>query len=249
MHNFSHKGAKLPSGRSKSKRRRTKALDSIGQGKADLWGTPAMFDNPILVLLVFAGALYLAKLWWDDVRAARDSEPHPNALPGASLAPTGALVVAAIGAIFLVGLETAGEVALGVSGEQSTLPAIFLLAMIGAGILEEVIFRGFLVVTKKGKLLLYGSILAFSLLFTLAHTQYYTEIPEGASWMEFQFTFDTKSLWTLSLLFLNSLWFYAVRFFPLNPTQSLLPCFVAHISSNVAVFVVKAAQGHIVGLY
>jgi hypothetical protein len=53
----------------------------------------------------------------------------------------------------------------------------------------------------------------------------------------------------LLLLFLNSIWFYTLRFCKWNPRHSLLPCFAAHIASNVMVFVVKLAQGHVTSLY
>ena len=41
----------------------------------------------------------------------------------------------------------------------------------------------------------------------------------------------------------GSLWFYAVRFFPLNPTRSLLPCVAAHATKNLGVIALKYAQG------
>ena len=45
--------------------------------------------------------------------------------------------------------------------------------------------------------------------------------------------------------FITSLWLYVVRFNPLNPDRSLLPCFMAHTVRNLAVFGIKAAQGFI----
>jgi membrane protease YdiL (CAAX protease family) len=208
-----------------------------------------MSDSPILILVVFAGALYLLKLWRDDLLAERSGQPNPKALPGAKPVPVSALWIGGIGALLLVILETAGELALGVSAEQTDITAIFLFAMVGAGVLEEVLFRGFLVIDKKGHKLLISSIIGFSLLFALLHFQYYTEIPEEAAWWEFRFAIDTKAGWSLLLLFLNSLWFYTVRFFKWNPQHSLLPCFVAHVASNLGVFLVKLMQGHVAGLY
>lgn len=204
-----------------------------------------MSDSPLVIIAVFLGALYLAKLWRDDYRRDQTGDPNPQALPGATSAPMVAIVIAIIGALILVGVETAGEIAMGVSAQQSDITAIFLLAMIGAGLIEEVIFRGYLVISNKGKAALYGSIFGFSLLFALLHVQYYTEIPEDGSWRDFIFVIDQKSAWTLLILFLNSIWFYTVRFFPLNPRHSLLPCFLAHIASNIGVFIVKLAQGHV----
>jgi len=208
-----------------------------------------MSDSPLLVLIVFAGAVYLFKLWLDDFRAARAGSPNPKALPGATAAPLAAILIGTAGAVALVAVETAGELAMGVSEEQTDIAALFLLAMIGAGILEEVIFRGYFVIAGKGRKLLLLSIIGFSLLFALLHYQYYMEFSSDGSARQLTITLESKQLWSLLLLFLNSLWFYTVRFFKWNPQHSLLPCFAAHIASNVAVFVVKLAQGHVTTLY
>jgi membrane protease YdiL (CAAX protease family) len=208
-----------------------------------------MSDSPLIILILFAGAAYLFKIWRDDLLAWKGGQPNERGIPGATSAPAIALWIGAIGAVVLVLVETGGEIALGVSSEQTDITAIFLLAMVGAGILEEVLFRGYLVIQNKGRAILVASVVGFSLLFALAHYQYYTEIPEEGSWRDLVFVIDSKSLWSLLLLFLNSLWFYSVRFFKWNPYQSLLPCFVAHISSNVAVFAVKLIQGHVTGFY
>jgi hypothetical protein len=45
--------------------------------------------------------------------------------------------------------------------------------------------------------------------------------------------------------FITSLWLYLVRFNPLNPDRSLLPCFTAHIVRNLAVFGIKWVQGFV----
>ena len=208
-----------------------------------------MSDSPLLILLVFAGALYLAKLWRDDYRAGMAGKPNPKALPGATGVSAVAMLVGAVGAVLLVLIETGGEIALGVSAEQTDIAAIFLLAMVGAGILEEVIFRGYLVVGSKGKAILVLSIVGFSLLFALLHFQYYATLEKVDDMYDLTLMVNAKSGWSLLLLFLNSLWFYTVRFFKWNPAHSLLPCFVAHVTSNVTVFLVKLAQGHVPSLW
>jgi membrane protease YdiL (CAAX protease family) len=204
-----------------------------------------MNDSPLVIIALFAGAVYLAKLWFDDLKRERAGDPNPSALPGTTTASALACIVAAAGALLLVGIETGGEIALGVSAEQSDITAIFLLAMVAAGFIEEIVFRGYLVVTSRGKAILIASIIGFSALFALLHVQYYTAVPEDGSWTDFSFDLNAKSSWTLLILFINSLWFYAVRFFPLNPRHSLLPCIIAHIASNLGVFFVKLAQGHV----
>lgn len=208
-----------------------------------------MSDSPILSIALFAGALYLLKLWREDFLLWEAGRPNAKGFPGATGASRAALATAAAGALVLVGIETAGEIALGVSGEQTSLPVLFILPMVGAGILEEILFRGYLVVQNRGRARLVLSCLFFSALFAALHYQYYVEIPEEGGLSAVALKLDVKSSWTLLLLFLNSLWFYAVRFATWNPERSLLPCFVAHISSNLAVFGVKAAQGHISGWF
>jgi membrane protease YdiL (CAAX protease family) len=208
-----------------------------------------MSDSPLFTIVLFAGAVYLFKLWLDDYRAAKAGNPNERALPGATAAGMTAVGIAVLGALILLAVETGGEIALGVSDQQSDITVIFLLAMVGAGVIEEIVFRGYVVIDKKGRNLLLLSIFGASLVFSLAHYQYYTEIPEEGSLMDLTFVFDPKSLWSLFILFLNSLWFYTVRFFKWNPAHSLIPCFAAHIASNGGVFVVKAVQGHVTGLY
>ncbi|MEX0322858.1 MAG: CPBP family glutamic-type intramembrane protease [Puniceicoccaceae bacterium] len=206
-----------------------------------------MFDSPLMILVFCAAALYCLKIWREDYLSARRGSPNPRALPGATGVPAIAIWVGVIGAILLVLLETAGEIHLGVSSQQTTIPAIALLSMLAAGIIEEIIFRGYIIIDKRGTNMLIASAMVFSLIFALLHYQYYTEIPEDGNWRDMSLVIDSKSLWSLFLLYLNSLWFYTVRFFRLNPQHSLLPCFAAHIASNFAVFMVKLAQGHVVG--
>ena len=206
-----------------------------------------MSESPLLAFILFAGAAYLFKIWRDDLVALQGDKPNPRPLPGATSAPMTAIWIGIAGAVFLVLLETGGELALGVSAEQSDIAAIALLSMIGAGIIEEIIFRGYFVVQKRGKAVFIGSILLFSLLFTLAHYQYYADVEKIGEEVEFAIFIDRKVAWTLLLLFLNSLWFYTVRFFKWNPQHSLLPCFAAHIASNLAVFFVKLSHGHVTG--
>lgn len=209
--------------------------------------TFTMVDSPWLGLLLFAGALYVLKLWRDDLRHNASGTPKPGSFPGATPAPLWWVLVGVAGALVLVGIETAGEYALGTVAEQSDIVALSLFLFIGAGILEELVFRGFLVITGRGQRILWLSIVVFSLLFALLHVQYYLHWEEDAPWHAFTWALDGAAAWTLAILFVNSLWFYALRFLPMNPQQSLLPCFAAHVASNLGVFFVKLAQGHVTG--
>jgi membrane protease YdiL (CAAX protease family) len=203
-----------------------------------------MLDSPLITIALFVGALYILKLYLDDARQAAGGTPNPKALPGAVFSARPAYVLGIVGAIVLLAFQTVGESLLGLTDQQSVLPWIMLLAAIAAGIIEEVIFRGYLVVTKKGTAVLWLSILGFSLLFSLLHNHVW-KWEDGA--LEFHFTL--KAFWTHFALFLNSVFFYFCRFNPWNPTRSLLPCFVAHIVMNVGVFLVKWQQGYMDGLF
>lgn len=201
-----------------------------------------MTSSPWLPLLLAAPAVYLFKLWWSDYRAEQAGTPKPGAFPGTTPASRPWLLIAAAGGLLLVAVETAGEYALGVVGEQTTVSAIALLGFIAAGFYEELFFRGFIFYDRRGRGWRNLSIIAASLLFTLLHYQYYLDPPEAGGRA---IAFSVKSAWSLTMIFLSSLWFYFLRFSAHNVSRSLLPCFVAHIVSNVAVFAVKGAQGFV----
>ena len=203
-----------------------------------------MYDNPLVGLLITILALYIAKLWYDDYRANASGKPLERGLPGAVASPPLAIAVAVFGALLLVAVETMGENLLAVSDQQSDIAMFFLPVMISAGIIEEIVFRGYLVFTNRGRTALICGMMLASAAFAALHTQYWIAwVGPDTGWFETRIS--TKSVWTLLVLFANSLWFYFVRFSNLNPARSLLPCFAAHISSNIAVFLVKLAQGHV----
>lgn len=174
----------------------------------------------------------------------RAGTPNPNAFPGATPTTSLAIVIAIIGALLILAFETGGEYALGVVSEQSDITVLFAMFTLTAAFVEELIFRGFLVVPNKGRLALIGSILFFSTLFTLLHPFLWSWGEEGLV-----FNFTDKAWFSSSVVFMNSLWFYTVRFLPVNPRHSLIPCFLAHFSSNLGVIIIKAFQGHLVGWF
>ncbi len=207
-------------------------------------------DDPFLLLAVAALTGYVFYTWLGDYRRAKVGSPDPRAFPGATTCPATAIVVAVTGALVLLGLETGGENLLGISGQQSNISVLFLVAMIGAAFGEELVVRGFCVVTTRGRWALLGSILLFSLLFALAHPFFWDwKSPADGQPKQLMFDFSLKAWWSSAMVFVFSLWLYALRFplrYPkLNPRASLLPCIAAHLAKNLGVFAIKLIQGHV----
>lgn len=200
-----------------------------------------MSDNPVAILLYLGVAGYVLYLYHVDFRSTRAGNvADGNSMPGASAMPASALIIGVCVAVLILAIETGGEVVLGISSEQSQMAWYFLFASLAAGVIEEVIFRGYLVVSKRGRAALITSCVGFSFVFALIH---------GHLWSTengFDFTFTTKGVFSTSILFFNSLWFYLVRFGPWNPTQSIFPCMLAHACSNLGVFIIKLFQGYVV---
>jgi len=213
-------------------------------------------SDPTMIIITAAIAIFMFKMWLDDYKAQQAGKPNDKAFPGAFPCSMKAIWVAVIGALVILAAETGGEIALGISAEQSDITWLFLISMTTAAFIEELIFRGFLVIEGKGKALLIGGCVAFSVIFTLLHPFFWDfDMPEGvAGWKIWEgalvWDFGVKAWFTSAFLLINSLFFYAMRLYtPLNPTRSLIPCMVAHLASNWGVFVIKLAQGHVVGLY
>jgi len=231
------------------------ADESVGEAGGSYSGEGML----VVYLVMFAVAGYVFKLWLDDFRANRSmggGGEKKGALPGALPVPGAAIGVAVAGALVLLGVQTWGEYALGIVGEQSDIAVSFLLMMVSAAFIEEVIFRGYLAVTGKGRAWLWGSVLFFSGVFALLHPFLwdYELAGDAAGWAIWQAEWtlkldSTKAWFSTAAIFVNSLWFYAVRFWALNPRQSLIPCFAAHLAMNLGVFAVKLAQGHVVALW
>jgi membrane protease YdiL (CAAX protease family) len=122
------------------------------------------------------------------------------------------------------------------------MTGLFALYTLAAAFVEELIFRGYLVVENRGRPALVAGIIGASLLFALLH-------PFLWAWKDrtLVFHFGSKAWFSTGMIFAGSLWFYAVRFSPLNPTRSLLPCIAAHAAKNAGVIAIKYAQGYLAG--
>lgn len=202
-----------------------------------------MNESPFMVLLYVGVAAYVGYMYWGDYQSNQASEqPDPQGMPGATSASLGLFVIGVIGALLILAAETGGEIALGIASEQSEMVWYFVFAILGAGIVEEIIFRGYLVVDNKGRAALIGSCVGFSLIFAIIHGHFWSN-EEGEA---FAWTFTTKAFFTTGILLASSLWFYALRFGRWNKNRSLFPCMLAHAASNLGVFCVKWAQGFVV---
>ncbi len=212
-----------------------------------------MTNDPWILALMIGLSGYVCKLWFDDFRSARAGQPNPKAIPGATPAPRKAVLIACVGAAVLLAIETWGEIKLGLTDEQSKMTALFAFYTLFAAIVEEIIFRGFIVYDRGSRLALWGGVVLASFLFAALHP-YLWEMKnwemarffEAENWrITWQFT--PKAWFTTAMLFAGSLWFYAMRFSGFNPQRSLLPCFAAHFTKNAGVIAIKAAQGFLVG--
>jgi len=188
--------------------------------------------------------VYVAKLWFDDFRNARGGRPNPRALPGATPASWKAIIIAATGSLALLGAETWGEKIFGLTEQQSKMTSLYAVYTLLAAIIEEIIFRGFIVVENRGRSALWLGAVGASLLFAALHPFLWDWKDGKLLW-----SFTSKAWFSTGAIFLGSLWFYVTRFATFNPQRSLLPCFAAHGAKNLGVIAIKAAQGFLVGWY
>jgi uncharacterized protein len=201
-----------------------------------------MNDQPVLIILVATIGLYVMHLWREDYRSFRAGQPNPQALPGATPCSLNACIIACVGALVILAAETAGEIWLGLSEQQTKITALFAFYTLIAAFVEELIFRGFIVIDHKGKILRWTGIVGASLVFAALHP-FLWKWEDGS----FIWTADLKGWFSTAVVFISSLWFYIVRFAAFNPRGSLLPSIAAHAVKNLGVIGIKAAQGFLVG--
>lgn len=200
-----------------------------------------MNDNPVLLVLMIAAGIYVFSLWRQDYLAASAGHQNSRPLPGATPTTVAACLIAVSGVLVILGLETWGEIWLGLSEEQSKITVFFGIYTLVAAFIEELIFRGFVVIEGKSKALRWFGIIGASVVFAALH-------PFLWSWDdEFAWTFTEKGWFSTAAVFVSSLWFYTVRFGAFNPSRSLIPCVVAHAAKNIGVFAIKGIQGFVIG--
>lgn len=202
-------------------------------------------DNPILILILLCIVGYVAYSWATDVRKSlSEGVAEPASLPGASMCRASLIYLAIVGSAVLLVLEVVGEIALGIDGAQSKITWLFAVYTLFAAFGEELVFRGFLFYDKGGRSQFVLSCVAISFVFALLHG-YILRWEEGALVVDF----GVKGIFSTVALFVGSLWFYWLRFNAMNASRSLIPSIVAHLTKNLGVVLVKAIQGHLVGLY
>lgn len=102
-----------------------------------------MNENPIMIVLYIGVAAYVLSMYRGDLKAELAGEGSASAMPGAKPFGWLAALIGVIGALIILAIETGGEIALGISAEQSDMVWYFVFASLAAGVVEEVIFRGF----------------------------------------------------------------------------------------------------------
>lgn len=207
-----------------------------------------MNQDPVLLVLLIAAGLWLIRLWQQDYRSDAAGRPDPRALPGATRAPWPACIIAAAGALVILAAETVGEIHLGLTGQQSSITVLFGVYTLIAAFIEELVFRGFIVIEGRGPAVRWLGIVAASVLFALLHP-FLWAWQGGWIWDggRLDLTLTMKGWFSTGTVFASSLWFYAMRFSGLNPQRSLIPCVTAHATKNLGVIAIKAAQGFVVG--
>lgn len=209
------------------------------------WGMTRRMNSPLLLLVMTVAGLYVGKMWLEDRRAARAGTAKAGALPGATDAPGKAVVIAVAGALGILAIETGGEIALGIAAEQSKMTWLSALySVTAAPLIEELIFRGWIVVEKRGRATMWAAAVGASVIFAALHPFLWRWDDAG-----FALTLGAKGWFSTGIVFAMSLWMYAARLAEWNPARSLLPCFAGHAAKNVGVVGVKLAAGFMGGLW
>lgn len=206
-------------------------------------------DNVYYALIMFFVVAYIFYVWVGDMLYfSKNGKHRKGAFAGATPVSLKYVLFSIISVLILLFIHIAGEEYLGITSEQSSVGAMALLSWTAAAFIEELIFRGYLVIQNKGVAMLVFSILVFSSLFALAHPFIWDyTIPDGKSIFDgiWKFEISCRTLFSTFSIFTCSILFYTLRFLPQNKYRSLVPCILAHFTYNFGVFVTKLVLGFI----
>jgi membrane protease YdiL (CAAX protease family) len=183
--------------------------------------------QPFLYFLL--GAVVLIA-WAKEVQQRKIKASAEGFWPGTTSSSLASVLLSVSGILLITLAESCVEIRYHVAHEQTSLAAIALLSLLGAAVVEEIVFRGFVAPAHLTGLKLLMVVLIGSAVFALFHG--------------FNIS-TTQGKISFIFAFLTSVWLYFARFNPLNPQRSLLPCLAGHCVRNLAVFGIKWAQGFI----
>lgn len=204
-------------------------------------------DDLIYSVGTFAVGAYLFYMWLADRKYfVANSKPRKGAFAGAVPCSAKIVWLGGVLALLLLATQVLAEYSFGFTSSQTEVGAFALFSWVAAAFVEELVFRGYLVVQNRGKAWLVVSILFFSLIFALAHPFFWdykiADETQAGGWV---WNFTAKAAFDTLCIFECSLLFYFMRFASFNPTRSLLPSVAAHFAFNIGVFAVKAMQGFV----
>ena len=83
-------------------------------------------QSPLSIMLACGIAFVVGRFWYLDYQEAGRGKEQTKAIPGATPAGNATMLIAVLGSMLILAIETAGEYALEVSQEQSTVTVLFL---------------------------------------------------------------------------------------------------------------------------
>ena len=206
-------------------------------------------DSPIFSIFSLAIAVWLFSMWIGDYKYfVKNGEKRKGCFAGATPAPLRLVIAGVVAALAFLALSVFVEAKFGLSAEQTKVAPWALFSWIGAAFVEELVFRGYLVVQGRGRTALWGGVFFFSFLFAAGHPFLWNyEVPDGSSIFSGVWTFNAgvQPLLSTLTIFGCSLIFYVLRFVPQNIHRSIMPCICAHAAYNCGVFAVKLCQGFV----
>jgi uncharacterized membrane protein (UPF0136 family) len=182
-------------------------------------------DHPLILVALIGLAAWCFWYWLRDLRAP---PADGRRFPGATQANAKVLLAAVLGSLYFLAVDLVGRHQLDLLDEAPPITALMAVFMLAWAFLEELALRGYLVIESRGPLVLLLCILGYSLATTLL---------------------VQDSLFGKGVAFMTAMWYFALRFCRWNSARSLLPCIVAHLTTNLGLILVRVFQKKISGLW